>query len=292
MTVQLGILLALLCALFSNLGFLYKHRGACAAPDVDWRHPFRSGVSLWSSKWFAVGMGVAIFAWLLHVAAMAFAPLSLVQAVMSGGLVFLTVLAERVFGFKVGKRQWIGVGLMAIGLMLLVVILPQATSAHSSYSHPGMVAFEAGLLAVSVMLVLSPKLGTPHEHHGVLLGLASGLLFGVSDVAIKALTGLIGSGGAAGLLSPWLLTCVTASVIAFFASARGLQTGEAVPVITMTSAGANVSTIAGGIIVFGDPMPSDTLGIVLQSVAFVMVIVAATLTPAPVRAASAQPAAA
>ena len=292
MTVQLGILLALLCALFSNLGFLYKLRGACAAPDVDWRHPVRSGLQLWSSKWFAVGMGVAIFAWLLHVAAMAFAPLSLVQAVMSGGLVFLTVLAERVFGFKVGKRQWVGVGLMAIGLALLVVILPHAGDANSQYSLAGMIAFEAGLLSVSVMLVISPKLGTPHQHHGVLLGLASGLLFGVSDVAIKALTGLIGSHGAAGLLSPWLLTCVAASVIAFFASARGLQTGAAVPVITMTSAGANVSTIAGGIIVFGDPMPSDAFGIVLQSIAFVLVIVAATLTPAPVRAAGAEPAAA
>lgn len=292
MTVQIGILLALLCALFSNLGFLYKHRGACAAPDVNWRHPLRSAIALWSSKWFAVGMGIAIFAWLLHVAAMAFAPLSIVQAVLSGGLVFLTVLAERVFGFKVGRRQWIGVGLMAAGLALLVVILPQASGAHSSYSHPGMIAFEAGLLFVAVMLVLSPKLGTPHHHHGVLLGLASGLLFGVSDVAIKALTGIVGSGGLAVLMSPWLFTCITASVIAFFASARGLQTGEAVPVITMTSAGANVSTIAGGIIVFGDPMPADTLGIVLQSFAFVLVVVAAALTPAPVRAANAQPAAA
>lgn len=293
MTLQLGIFLALLCALFSNLGFLYKHRGACAAPDVDWRHPFRSAVALWSSKWFAIGMGVAIFAWLLHVAAMAFAPLSIVQAVLSGGLVFLTVLAERVFGFKVGRRQWIGVGLMAIGLALLVVILPKASGAHSSYSQAGMIAFEAGLLTVAVMLVLSPKLGTPRHHHGVLLGLASGLLFGVSDVAIKALTGIVGSGGLAVLTSPWLFTCIAASVIAFFASARGLQTGEAVPVITMTSAGANVSTIAGGIIVFGDPMPSDALGIVLQSFAFVLVIVAAAVTPAPVRAAnaaSAQPA--
>jgi hypothetical protein len=56
----------------------------------------------------------------------------------------------------------------------------------------------------------------------------------------------------------------------------------------MTSAGANVSCIAGGIIVFGDPMPKDVLGVVLQSIAFAMVIVAAALTPAPVRAASAQ----
>jgi hypothetical protein len=202
----------------------------------------------------------------------------------------LTVLAERVFGFKVGTRQWVGVGLMALGLVLLVAILPQTSGAHSHYSHAGMIAFEAGLLLIGTLLVLSPNLGTPHEHHGVLLGLASGLLFGVSDVAIKALTGLTGAEGVAGLASPWLVTCIAASVLAFFASARGLQKGEAVPVITMTSAGANVSCIAGGIIVFGDPMPTHTLGIVLQSLAFVLVIVAATLTPAPVRAASAQPA--
>ena len=90
-----------------------------------------------------------------------------------------------------------------------------------------------------------------------------------------------------GLVSPWLLTCVLASVIAFYASARGLQKGEAVPVITLTSAAANVSAISGGILVFGDPMPGNTVGIVLQSFAFVLVIVAAALTPAPLRAARA-----
>ena len=289
MTVELGILIAIACAVFSNLAFLYKHRGACAAPDVNWRHPLRSGASLFRSKWFAIGMAIALFAWLLHVAALALAPLSLVQAVLAGGLVFLTVLADRVFGFKVDMRQWAGVGMMAVGLVLLVAILPKTGDAHSTYSSAGMIAFEMGLLAIGTLLVLSPKLGTPHHHHGVILGLASGLLFGVSDVAIKALTGLLGTDGIVGVLaSPWLLTCVAASVLAFFASARGLQTGEAVPVITMTSAGANISCIAGGIIVFGDPMPNDTLGIVLQSVAFAMVIVAAALTPAPMRAASAQ----
>ena len=86
------------------------------------------------------------------------------------------------------------------------------------------------------------------------------------------------------LLSPWLLTCIAASVIAFYASARGLQKGEAVPVITLTSAAANVTAISGGILVFGDPMPNYTLGIVIQSFAFVLVIVAAALTPAPLRA--------
>jgi hypothetical protein len=213
------------------------------------------------------------------------APLSLVQAIIAGGLVFLTVLAERCFGFNVGTRQWAGVGLTALGLVLLAATLPHQGSGHG-YSMAGMIAFESALLALGTLLVLSPKLGS-HENHGVMLGTAAGILFGVSDVAIKALTGSVGNAGAAGLLSPWLLTCVAASVIAFYASARGLQKGEAVPVITLTSAAANVTAISGGILVFGDPMPSDPVGIVLQSFAFVLVIVAAALTPAPLRAARA-----
>jgi drug/metabolite transporter (DMT)-like permease len=286
MSLHIGILLALLCALATNLGFLLKHRGACAAPAVTLRHPIRSAVGLFRSKWFTIGMLVAVGAWCLHVAALALAPLSLVQAVISGGLVFLTVLAERGFGFKIGTRQWLGVGLTALGLVLLAVTLPSGGGAHSSYSVAGMVAFESVLLALGTFLVLSPTLGA-HEHHGVFLGVAAGILFGVSDVAIKALTGAFGDLGPLGLVSPWLLTCVLASVLAFYASARGLQKGEAVPVITLTSAAANVSAISGGILVFGDPMPSDPLGIVVQTAAFAMVIAAAALTPAPLRAARA-----
>jgi drug/metabolite transporter (DMT)-like permease len=286
LSLQLGILLSLVCAFATNVGFLLKHRGACAAPDVSLRHPIASAMGLFRSKWFAIGLFVAIVAWVFHVAALALAPLSLVQALISGGLVFLTVIAERYFGCNVGIRQWAGVGLTALGLVLLAVTLPGGGGAHSSYSLAAMIAFESALLALGTFLVLSPKLGS-HEHHGVMLGTAAGILFGVSDVAIKALTGSVGADGLTGLLSPWLITCIAASVIAFFASARGLQRGEAVPVITLTSAAANVTAISGGILVFGDPMPNDLLGIVVQSFAFVLVIAAAALTPAPVRAARA-----
>ena len=273
----------MLCALATNAGFLLKHRGANAAPDVSLKHPLASAIGLFRSKWFTLGMLVALLAWTLHVAALAMAPLSLVQAVISGGLVFLTVLAERFFGFNVGTRQWAGVGLTALGLVLLAATLPHSSGAHSNYSLAAMIAFESALLVLGTLLVLSPQLDS-HEHHGVMLGTAAGILFGVSDVAIKALTGAVGDMGVAGLLSPWLMTCILASVIAFFACARGLQKGEAVPVITLTSAAANVTAISGGILVFGDPMASDPVGLVLQSFAFVLVVVAAALTPAPLRA--------
>src|SRR5215208_1543217 len=191
---NLGILLALACAVVTQLGFLYKHRGANEAPKVDMRHPLRTVRLLFASKWFAIGMGVATFAWVFHVAALAFAPLSVVQAVLSTGVVILAVMAERIFGFKVGARQWIGVAMTAVGLMLLVVTLPAASGAHSAYSVAGMVSFEVGMLAIGGLLISGPSLGAPDHHHGIMLGAAAGTLFGVSDVAIKALTGLGGVG--------------------------------------------------------------------------------------------------
>ena len=60
MTLNLGILLAFACAIATQLGFLYKHRGANAAPKVDIRHPLRTVRSLFASNWFAIGMGVAL----------------------------------------------------------------------------------------------------------------------------------------------------------------------------------------------------------------------------------------
>ncbi len=286
MTFYLGILLALGCAFVTQLGFLYKHRGASEAPQVDIAHPLRTGKALFSNKWFAIGWGVAVAAWILHVAAMALAPLSVVQAVLSTGVVMLAVLAERGFGFKVGRRQWVGVGLTALGLVLLVITLPQAPGTHSHFSVPAMIAFEAGMLAVGALLISGRRFGAKDHHHGLLLGAAAGILFGVSDVAIKALTGL-DTGVMGILLSPWFAVTVGASVVAFYASARGLQDGEAVPVIAATSTAANVSCIAGGILVFGDPMPGDALGIILQFAAFALVVIAAVLVPPPVRAANA-----
>jgi len=285
MMIQLGILLALACAFASNLGFFYKHRGACSVAKVDIRHPLRSAGSLWSSKWFALGMGIAIVGWGLHVAALALAPMSVVQVVLAGGLVLLAVMADRLFGMKIGRRQWLGLALMATGLAIFGVTAPAAHGVHSSYSVPAMIAFEGGLLGIGGLLIMGPRMGGPTEHHGVMLGAAAGILFGVSDVAIKALTGFVGDLGLAGLISPWLLVTVGASVFAFYASARGLQDGEAVPVIAVTGTAANISCIAGGILVFGDPLPGDALGLVVQAVALIMVIVASAITPAPVRAA-------
>jgi drug/metabolite transporter (DMT)-like permease len=292
MTLELGILLSLACAFVANLGFFYKHRGANAVGTVQVGHPLRSARQLYSSKWFVLGMLVATASWGLHVAALAIAPMSVVQVALAAGVVFIAVMAERLFGFDVGPRQWLGLCLTAAGLMMLALTLPAVHGAHSRFSEAGMVSFEAGLFALGGLLIMGPRMGGRVEHHGVMLGAASGILFGVSDTAIKALTGIAGAHGALGLLlSPWLGVAIAASVVAFYSSARALQDSEAVPVIAVTGAAANIAGIAGGILVFGDPMPGSAIGVVLQSLAFVLVVAAAALMPAPVRAAGVRAAA-
>src|SRR5919202_1473194 len=114
-SVELGLLMALVTALMSVLGFFLKHRGAVAAPAVELRRPVASTVALFRSPIYTLGCVVATTSWGFHVAALSLAPISIVQTVIAGGLVLVTVLATLVFGQPVTRRDWIGVGLTAAG---------------------------------------------------------------------------------------------------------------------------------------------------------------------------------
>jgi drug/metabolite transporter (DMT)-like permease len=265
------------------LAFLFKHRGAVLAPPVRVRQPLRSAAGLLRSRWFLVGWLVAVFAWAVHVGALSLAPLSVVQAVLSGGLVFLAVFAERFFGFKLGRRQWIGVTITAAGLA--VIGLTGAGANHPPRaSLAALIAVEAGIFAVVFALVrISTRRHLEDRGEGLLLGAAAGALWGVSDVAIKYLPHAT-PGPLFGVLSPWALTAAIAGVIAFYASARSLQIGNGVEVIALTSVAANLIAILGGIVVFHEPIGSGPTEIIARFGAFCFVIAGAALMPGPVRA--------
>ena len=273
----LGLLLALGSAVATNLAFLLKYRGAVLVAPIRARYPLRSAAALFRSKWFAIGWLVAILAWVLHVGALALAPLSIVQAVLSGGLVFLAVLAERFFDFELGRWQWFGVLITAAGLAIIGFTGGGAARPQRS-SLAALIAVEAAIFALgAALLAISAHRSVLHRAEGLLLGLAAGALFGVSDVAIKYLTHA--EGRLHGLLSPWTLTALVAGVIAFYASARSLQLGPPVAVIALTSVAANLAAILGGIVVFDEPIGSGPLQIGARFIAFCLVIIGAALMP-------------
>src|SRR3954447_11369356 len=182
LSVQLGLLLALVTSLMSLLGFFLKHRGAVAAPAVELRRPWASTVALFRSPVYTLGCVVATTSWGFHVGALALAPISLVQTVIAAGLVLVTVVGDRLCGQSVTRREWIGVGLTAFGLAFLAATLGEAgDSAHSGYDGGALMAAVGG--ATAPALVLAARSG-----NGPVLAVSAGLLWAGSDVTIKALS--------------------------------------------------------------------------------------------------------
>lgn len=278
-SVAIGLGLSWLAAAATSLGWLIKSRGARSSARMRHRRPVRSLRVLLTSRWFTVGMMVATVGGLLHIAAIGLAPISTVQAVMATGIVMLGPMAERLFGWPVPARQWTGFGLTALGLVMLTVSLPDLGGAHSSFSGGAILAFDLVLALISALLLLAPRLERMRRHDGVLIGAASGFVFGLADIAVKAAVGVLGHGLVALLLSPWLVLAVLGGLLAQYLSARSLQTGDAVSVTALTGLAVNIANIAGGILVFGDPIAHGLTGRLVEGGAFALICFGAYLTP-------------
>ncbi|HEY6550566.1 MAG TPA: hypothetical protein VIY71_05130 [Solirubrobacterales bacterium] len=275
---QIGIGLAAAAALLTNLASLLKHRGCHRADPVSLRNPLRSARGLAASPWFAAGWGLAAVAWLVHIAALSMAPISIVQAVLAGGAVTLAVMAQRVFGDPVERRQWLALLLGGAGLALLVLTVPHFSGSHSGFAAGAILGFEGGLALLAAALVLGHRSERLADHSNVLLAAIAGILFALAGVAIKGLTGA--SGVSVVVLGPWILLTVLAGALAQYAAAAALQRGGAIETIGLMGLVANAAQIAGGVLVFGDPLSTNPLGLALQATAFAMVCGAALLIPA------------
>ena len=275
---EIGIGLAVLVALATNLAALLKHRGCQETRTVEIGRPLGGLRDLAASRWFVAGWALAALAWLAHVAALSLAPISLVQAILAGGAVTLAVLSQRFFGDPVGRRQWLALTIGGIGLVLLVVTLPRFHGTDSGFSFAAIAGFEGGLILLAVAIALIHRSGRLGKRHGVLHAVLAGLLFALAGIAIKALTG--GTGGPLGVA---VLVTITSAcgALAQYAAVAALQGGGAIETIGLMGLVANALQIVGGILVFGDPLSPGPLGIALQVTAFAMVCLSALLLPAP-----------
>lgn len=276
-SVEAGIGLALLAAVMANFAALLKHRGCQHVPPVRIQAPLQSARSLASSPWFAAGWGIAAVAWLIHVAALSLAPISLVQAALAGGAISLAVLSQKLFGQTVQRRQWLALLLGGLGLAILALTLPAIHGSHSNFGLSAILAFEGGLGLLALSLALGYRRRLFAARHGALLAVIAGTLFALAGVAIKALTG---EGSLPILfLAPWIGAIVACGVLAQYYAVAALQRGGAIETIGLMGLVASSTQILSGIVVFGDPMASGSVGIGLQATAFALLCTSALLLP-------------
>ena len=275
LSVQVGLLCAVMTSLGAIVGFFLKHKGAVNAPPVEWRRPVHSTIELFKSPIYTIGCVVATTSWGFHVAALALAPISVVQSVIAGGLVFVTVVADRIFGQSVSRREWIGVALTAAGLAFLAATLEGTTdSAHADFDGAALL----GVMIVTTLgaLVLAARNGAS----GPALAVSAGLLWAGSDITIKAISNYSDMGVLV-IFHPFAYVILIWSLVGLLVSAKSLQLGPAVPVIAITSATANIITIAAGPAIFREPHPEDPGTLLVRLAAFALVSGAAAITPPP-----------
>jgi len=269
-----GLLLALAASVALNAGFLLQHAGSRTSIAVSPLHPIATLSSLLRSPLWSAGTALGLGGWAMHVGALARAPLSLVQAFVAGGLALAAPMAVAVLRVRLTRAELWAIGLMVCALSALTAGL----DAHGSAGRfdAAQLGAYTGALAL-VAAVLAARVGGGLR--AAALGVAGGLLYGAADLAIKALTG-----AGAALISPWLAVAAVATIGAFFAFQRGLQIGRPLVVIALMTAATNVSSVAGGFLVFGDQLGRTAPLAALHLAAFCLVFVAAWLL-APVQAA-------
>ena len=257
MTTGLGLVLSLLSAIALNWGWVAQHGAARELPPLSLRAPIRSLRSLFGDLGWLAGFLVGMLGWAFYVAALALAPLSLVQGVSAGGIAILAAFAHR-RGDALTRFQWISVGVATLGLALLAASLAGGVgNAHA-----------VGAFTMALCLVVLA--GAAAVAGGVSLGVTAGVLYGAGDIATKGAT-------FGGLWLVLIAIVLAAHGLAFVALQFGFQRdGSALATAGTATLLTNALPIAAGIALFHEHLPEGALG-ALRVTAFVLVVVSAAL---------------
>ena len=253
MTIGLALGLSLISAAALNWGWVAQHDAANRVASLSLRAPLRSLRALFTSRGWVTGLLVGIGGWAAYVAALALAPLSLVQSVSAGGVALLAVFAHR--KRRLARAQWWTVAAATIGLALLAVSLAGGSTAARAPGMPALVACIAALVAAAA---LSAR---------VSLGAAAGILYGAGDVVTKCAT----FGGR------WVLLVVLVLLLHGLASVAlqlGFQRSTALASAGVSTLLTNALPIAAGVILFHERLPHGAFG-ELRVAGFVIVVAAA-----------------
>jgi drug/metabolite transporter (DMT)-like permease len=265
MSLSAGIVAASAAALLLNTSYLVQHAGLSTAAVVRISRPLATVRALLASRTWVTGALLGYCGLALNTLALGLAPLSLVQSIVATGLVVVALGAAWARRRRPGARELVAIGLVVVALAALGI----GADAKPSGVPPagGLLAFEA--IAGLTAWAIARSRGGPHR-----LGLAAGILYGGTNLALAA---LLASGGPGAVVGVALVTGAAVTAGGFFAFQAGLQAGPATGVVTLMTAGTNVVAILGGLLVMGEPLGATPALAALHAGAFALVVLAGLL---------------
>jgi len=279
MSLATGLVLALLSTAALSGGFYLQHTASGGLPPLTVRRPAASLRALFGNWRWLAGFATGLAGWALYIAALRFAPLSLVQATSAGGVGLLALLV-RFGGGRLSGRERAAVAASVGGLLLLALSLPSGVGHAAAPGWPA----PLGWVLVSLLLAgLAAGPGAARLRPGAGLAVAAGLLYAAGDVATKA---AVGGTHPAALFAVLLPVC---HGLAFVALQLSFQRGGALATAGTATLLTNAVPILAGLTVFAEPMPGGPAG-VARGLGFAAAVAGAALLTATGRAGGPSPA--
>jgi hypothetical protein len=271
----IALVLAFAGTALTNVAYLREHDAAAALPALSLRRPLHSAEALLTDRSWLIGFGLESGGFALYVAALALAPLTLVQSVSAGGIGILAFVSARMGRHRLGRHELAGVLVSTLGLLALAVSLAGGTGEGTGGSTVEILLW---LGATAVAAVLALALGRTLGALAVAEGVAGGLFFSIGDISVKVATqGGARAAFAIGVIGGYSLGTLLLQL--------GYQKGGALTVAGLATLLTNALPIAAGAVVLGEPVPSGWFG-ALRVLAFAAVTVGAILLARPDRGAA------
>ena len=274
----IALLLALAATTLTNVAYLREHDAAAALPALSLRRPLHSVQVLLTDRSWLVGFALESGGFALYVAALALAPLTLVQSVSAGGIGILAFASARMRRRRLGRHELAGVLVSMLGLLALAVSLAGGSGEGTGGSTAEILLW---LGATGGAAVLALALGRRFGALAVAEGVAGGLFFSIGDISVKVATqGAARAAFAIGVIAGYSLGTAFLQL--------GYQKGGALTVAGLATLLTNALPIAAGTVVLGEPVPSGAFGAV-RILAFAAVTLGAILLARPDRTAASAP---
>jgi hypothetical protein len=273
-----ALFLALAATGLTNVAYLREHDAAAALPTLSLRRPLHSIEALLTDRSWLLGFALESGGFALYVAALALAPLTLVQSVSAGGIGILAYASARLSRRRLSRHELAGVLLSMLGLLALAVSLAGGSGEGAGGSTVEILLW---LTATAGAAVIALALGRRFGALAVAEGIAGGLFFSIGDVSVKVAT----QGGAR---TAFAIGVIVGYSLGTAFLQLGYQKGGALTVAGLATLLTNALPIAAGSVVLGEPVPSGVFGGV-RIAAFAAVTLGAILLARPDRGAASAP---
>jgi hypothetical protein len=268
----IGLVLALASTVLISLAYLREHAAVGELPALSLKRPLQSLRLLLASRSWLAGFAMETIGFLLYVAALALAPLALVQSVAAGGIGVLAVASARLGKRRLTSRERLGAAVSVAGLLFLSVSLTGGADTSTAGSLFEICLWLGGTCAAAVLVL---TVGRAFFGAGAADGIAGGLLFACGDISTKVAT----QGGSR---AAFALLAILGYLLGTSLLQIGYQRGAALTIAGIATLLTNALPIAAGPVLLDETLPGGALG-VLRILAFGAVVTGAILLARPQR---------